>query len=78
MQDLMREAIGQDRDGVDPAARAAQVRLFRSAVLAGASQTAARSGTLMKKHHALARRLLDRRRLFHCHNLWYSAEASGF
>ena len=28
--------------------------------LAGASQTAARSGPLMKKHNALARRLLDR------------------
>jgi hypothetical protein len=39
---------------------AAQVRLYRSAVLAGASQTAARSGPLMKKHNALARRLRDR------------------
>ena len=45
---------------MDPAALAAQVRLFRSAVLPGASQTAARSGPLMKKHNALARRLLDR------------------
>ena len=60
MQDLVREAISQDRDAVDPAALAAQVRLFRSAVLAGAGQTAARSGALMKKHNALARRLLDR------------------
>jgi len=60
MQDLVREAISQERDGADPAALAAQVRLFRSAVLAGASQTAARSGPLMKKHHALARRLRDR------------------
>ena len=60
MQTLMREAISQGRDAVDPAALAAQVRLFRSAVLAGASQTAARSGTLMKKHNALARRLRDR------------------
>jgi transposase len=60
MQDLVREAIGQGRDAVDPATLAAQVRLFRSAVLAGASQTAARSGPLMKKHHALARRLRDR------------------
>ena len=39
---------------------AAQVRLYRSAVLAGASQTSARSGALMKKHNALARRLIDR------------------
>ena len=60
MQDLVREAISQGRDAVDPAALAAQVRLFRSAALAGASQTAARSGPLMKKHNALARRLRDR------------------
>jgi hypothetical protein len=60
MQDLVREAIRQGRDAVDPAVLAAQVRLYRSAVLAGASQTAARSGPLMKKHHALARRLLGR------------------
>jgi transposase len=60
MQGLVREAISQGRDTVDPAALAAQVRLFRSAVLAGASQTAARCGPLMKKHNALARRLRDR------------------
>jgi transposase len=60
MQDLVREAISRDRDAVDPDALAAQVRLFRSAVLAGAGQTAARSGALMKKHNALARRLRDR------------------
>jgi transposase len=60
MQGLVREATGQGRAAVDPATLAAQVRLFRSAVLAGASQTAARSGVLMKKHNALARRLRDR------------------
>ena len=60
MQQLVREAISQGRDAVDRDALAAQVRLFRSAVLAGASQTAARSGALMKKHNALARRLRDR------------------
>ena len=60
MQDLVRKAISQGRDAVDPAALAAQIRLYRSAVLAGASQTAARSGAMMKKHHALARRLRDR------------------
>jgi transposase len=37
---------------VDPAALAGQVRLFRSAVLAGPSQTAARSGPLMKAPRA--------------------------
>jgi transposase len=60
MQALVREAISQGRDAVDPAALAAQIRLYRSAVLAGASRTAARSGPLMKKHHALARRLRGR------------------
>jgi transposase len=60
MQNLVREAISQGPDAVDPAALAAQTHLFRSAVLAGASQTAARSGPLMKKHNALARRLRDR------------------
>jgi len=60
MQDLVREAVSQGRGAADPAALAAQVRLYRSAALAGASQTAARSGALMKKHNALARRLLDR------------------
>jgi hypothetical protein len=60
MQQLVSEAIGHRRDAVDLAALAVQVRLFRSAALIGASQTAARSGPLMKKHHALARRLLDR------------------
>ena len=60
MQQLVSEATSQGRDAVDPAALAVQVRLFRSAALIGASQTAARSGPLMKKHNALARRLLDR------------------
>ena len=48
MQQLVSEAIRQGRDVEDPAALAAQVRLFRSAALIGASQTAARSGALMK------------------------------
>ncbi len=60
MQTLVSDAIRQDRDTADPAALAAQIHLYRSAALAGASQTAARSRTLMKKHHALARRLLAR------------------
>ena len=60
MQALASEAISAGRDAVDPAALAAQVRLFRSAALIGAARTAARSGPLMKKHNALARRLRDR------------------
>ena len=62
MQALVSEAISQGRDAVDPAALAAlaaQIHRYRSAVLLGARQTAARSGKLMRKHHALARRLLD-------------------
>jgi transposase len=45
---------------VNPDTLASQVRLFRSAVLARASQTAARSGMLMKRHNALGRRLRGR------------------
>ena len=57
MQKLAAEAISQGRDAADPAA---QIHSYRSAALLGARQSAARSGTLMKKHHALARRLTDR------------------
>jgi transposase len=60
MQALASQAIAQGRDAADPATLAAQVHSYRSAVLLGARQTAARSGKLMKKHHALACRLRDR------------------
>jgi len=60
MQKLVSEAIGQGRDSVDGAALAKQLTRYRSAALIGASQTKARKGKLMKKHHALARRLLCR------------------
>ena len=60
MQALVSEAIAQGRDAVDPAALAALMHSYRSAVLLGARQTAARSGKLMKKHHALARRMAGR------------------
>ena len=60
MQALVSEAISQGRDAVDPDVLAARVRLCRSAALIGAGQTAARSGTLMKRHNALARRLPGR------------------
>ena len=60
MQALVSDAITQGRDAADPAALAAQIHRYRSAVLLGARQTAARSGPLMRKHHALARRLRDR------------------
>jgi transposase len=60
MQALASEAVARGRDAVDPAALAVQVHRYRSAALLGARQTGARSGKLMKKHHALARRLLGR------------------
>ena len=60
MQQLVSEAISRGHAAADPAALAERTRSYRSAALIGASQTAARSGTLMKKHNALARRLLDR------------------
>jgi transposase len=60
MQALVSEAIDQSREAVGPAALAVQIHRYRSAALLGARQTAARSGPLMAKHHALARRLLDR------------------
>jgi hypothetical protein len=60
MQKLVSRAAGQRQDTVSPAALAALTSDYHSAALIGASQTAARSGTLMKKHNALARRLLSR------------------
>jgi transposase len=59
MQALVSEAIARGEDAVDPSALAEQVTRYRSAALIGAGQTAARSGKLMRKHHALARRLDD-------------------
>jgi transposase len=60
MQRLVTDAAAQHRAAVDAAALAGQVTRYRSAALIGRSQTAARAGKLMKKHNALARRLLDR------------------
>ena len=60
MQKLVAEATAAGADAVDPDALAEQVRLYRSAAQIGLTQTSARSSTVMKKHNALARRLLDR------------------
>jgi transposase len=60
MQNLVADAAAAGADAVDPDALADQVRLYRSAAQIGATQTAARSSKVMRKHHALARRLLDR------------------
>nr|MDQ2895462.1 transposase [Actinomycetota bacterium] len=50
----------EGRGAVDPAALAGQVSRYRSAALTGKTRTAGRSGKLMQKHNALARRLIDR------------------
>jgi hypothetical protein len=46
----------------DADALSTQVQLYHSAAQIGITDTAARSDTVMKKHNALARRLLDHRR----------------
>ncbi|MFZ5852559.1 MAG: IS66 family transposase [Actinomycetota bacterium] len=58
-QKLVSDAIA-DAETVDPARLAQQVQLYRSAAQIGLTSTAARSNQVMKKHNALAKRLLDR------------------
>ncbi len=60
MQILVNEAAAGGRDSVEEPALAEQVRRYRSAAGIGIHGTAARTGKLMKKHNALAHRLLDR------------------
>jgi hypothetical protein len=60
MQKLVAETIAAGAVAVAPDALASQVQLYRSAAQIGVTYTAARSSTAMRKHHALARRLLDR------------------
>jgi transposase len=60
MQKLVADAIATQVPDLDQDALGHQVQLYRSAVQIGITQTAARTGTVMKKHNALARRLRDR------------------
>jgi len=60
MQKLVADAIATGADALDADALDTQVGLYRSAAQIGRTQTAARSTRLMRKHNALARRLLDR------------------
>jgi len=60
MQQLVAEAIAARAHSLDTEALGAQIHLYRSAAQLGITQTAARSDTVMKKHNALARRLIDR------------------
>jgi transposase len=60
MQHLVTDAATAATAALDPDELGRQLRLYRSAAQIGATQTAARSNPTMKKHNALARRLLDR------------------
>jgi hypothetical protein len=53
-------AVGDTLEGIDSAALADAVHRYRSAALLGVAATRARENKAMAKHHALARRLLDR------------------
>jgi transposase len=59
MQALVANAITAAKT-VDTDALATQTQRYRAAARLGITQTAARSDAVMKKHHALARRLLER------------------
>jgi hypothetical protein len=60
MQKLVAEAFAAGADNVDADTLDKQAALYHWAAQIGITQTAARSDKIMKKHHALARRLLDR------------------
>lgn len=60
MQRLVADALAADAVTLDEDALAEQVRLYRCAAQIGITETAARSDKLMKRHNALARRLIDR------------------
>jgi transposase len=52
--------IEAGRTSIDPQVLAIQTHLLRSAAIIGVAENRHRSTKLTKKHHALARRLLDR------------------
>jgi transposase len=54
------DAIAAGADTLDADALHRGLQLYRSAAQLGITQTQARSDALMRKHNALARRLLDR------------------
>ncbi|SDY98814.1 Transposase [Modestobacter sp. DSM 44400] len=57
---LVDDAAAGGRPSVNPVELAVQTRLLRSAANIGISENRDRDGKLAKKHHALARRLLNR------------------
>jgi transposase len=60
MQKLVADAITTGADALAPDALDTQIQLYRSAVQIGITSTTARSDKAMRKHNALAHRLLDR------------------
>jgi transposase len=60
MQKLVADAVAAGADALEADALNDQVRLYRSAVRIGITQTAVRTSETMRKHNALARRLRDR------------------
>jgi transposase len=60
MQYLVSQAIASGAKTLNPDALATQINRYRSAAQMGITQTAQRSDAVMRKHHALARRLIDR------------------
>ena len=60
MQRLVADAVVAGAETVDPDALGSQIRRYRSAAQIGLTETATRSTAPMRRHHALARRLLDR------------------
>lgn len=60
IQVLVNDAVASNAERLDEAALAQQVSALRSAALIGLKETSSRSGKLMKKHNALAKRLIER------------------
>jgi transposase len=60
MQQLVTQALAAGADTIDAQALATQIHRYRAAAQIGINQTTARSDAMMKRQHALARRLLDR------------------
>jgi transposase len=62
MNDLVKDALATKGtlDGINAAALTAAIHRYRSAALLGLEATHPRATKLMAKHHALARRLIDR------------------
>jgi transposase len=60
MQTLVTDAIAAGAKALDPDALATQIQRYHSAAQLGITQTATRSSAVLRKHHALAHRLIDR------------------